>query len=74
MFGASFAFMQQVADLRREDNWLSVTLSDFGVVRARAIVLATGVSYRRLGIPALEDLNGAGVLRGNTERQRPAAH
>jgi thioredoxin reductase (NADPH) len=72
VFGASFAFMQQVADLRREDNWLSVTLSDFGVVRARAIVLATGVSYRRLGIPALEDLNGAGVFYGGPTSEAPA--
>ena len=72
VFGASFAFMQQVADLRRENDWLALTLSDFGAVRARAVVLASGVSYRRLGIPALEELNGAGVFYGGPTSEAPA--
>ncbi|HEX7211397.1 MAG TPA: FAD-dependent oxidoreductase [Propionibacteriaceae bacterium] len=72
VFGASFAFMQQVADLRREDDWLALTLSDFGAVHARAVVLASGVSYRRLGIPALEELNGAGVFYGGPTSEAPA--
>jgi thioredoxin reductase (NADPH) len=72
VFGASFAFMQQVADLRRENDWLALTLSDFGAVRARAIVLASGVSYRRLGISALEELNGAGVFYGGPTSEAPA--
>jgi thioredoxin reductase (NADPH) len=33
-------------------------------VRARAVILATGASYRRLGVPSLEALNGAGVFYG----------
>jgi thioredoxin reductase (NADPH) len=33
-------------------------------VRSRAVVLATGVSYRRLGIPSLDALTGAGVFYG----------
>ena len=28
------------------------------------MILATGVAYRRLGIPALDELNGAGVFYG----------
>ncbi|MGW8564584.1 FAD-dependent oxidoreductase [Isoptericola sp. NPDC055881] len=31
---------------------------------ARTVVLATGVSYRRLGVPGLDDLVGAGVYYG----------
>ncbi len=64
VFGANFAFMQRVTHLRREDEGLAVTLSDGGRVRARAVLLATGASYRRLGVPALEALNGAGVFYG----------
>lgn len=30
----------------------------------RAVIVATGVSYRRLGVPSLEDLTGAGVFYG----------
>jgi thioredoxin reductase (NADPH) len=64
IFGANFAFMQQVTDLGHDGGELSVVLSESGPVTARAVLLATGVSYRRLGIPALEDLNGAGVYYG----------
>lgn len=35
-----------------------------GNVRARAVVIASGVDYRRLGIPTLEDLVGTGVHYG----------
>jgi len=72
VFGASFTFMQQIADLRRDNDWLALTLSDFGTIRARAILLASGVSYRRLGISALEELNGAGVFYGGPTSEAPA--
>ncbi|MEP7193560.1 MAG: NAD(P)/FAD-dependent oxidoreductase [Actinomycetota bacterium] len=42
------------------------TVGDVGTVTARAVVLATGVSYRRLGIPSIEDRTGAGVYYGTT--------
>ena len=58
--------------MRRENYGLALTLSDFGTVRARAIVLASGVSYRLLGIPALEELNGAGVFYGGPTSEAPA--
>jgi thioredoxin reductase (NADPH) len=64
VFGASFAFMQRVTDLRRVGDEIEVAVADFGWVRARAALLATGVSYRRLGVPALEALTGAGVVYG----------
>ena len=35
-----------------------------GSVRARAVLVASGVAYRRLGVPALEDLVGSGVNYG----------
>ena len=31
---------------------------------ARTVVIATGVKYRRLGVPAVDDLVGAGVYYG----------
>ncbi len=65
IFGSEFAFMQRVTDLRRaDDDGLVVTLSDGGPVHARAVLLATGATYRRLGVPELEALNGAGVFYG----------
>ena len=34
--------------------------------------MASGASYRRLGIPALEELNGAGVFYGGPTSEAPA--
>ncbi len=66
VFGARFAFMQHVTGLRADADRLVATLSEGATVSARAVVLATGVAYRRLGIPALEALAGAGVFYGGS--------
>jgi thioredoxin reductase (NADPH) len=71
VFGARFAFMQRVTDLRRVDGNLSVSLSESGPVTARAVLLATGVHYRRLGVPELESLSGAGVFYGASTSEAP---
>jgi thioredoxin reductase (NADPH) len=72
VFGANFSFMQKVTDLAREHDGLFVTLSDSDRVRTRAVLLATGASYRRLGVPALEALNGSGVFYGGPASEAPA--
>jgi thioredoxin reductase (NADPH) len=41
-------------------------------VRAGAVVLATGVSYRRIGVTGLERLVGAGVFYGASASEAPA--
>jgi thioredoxin reductase (NADPH) len=64
--------MQAVTDLGRDAEGLYVTLSDAGRVHARAVLLATGASYRRLGVTALEDLHGAGVYYGGSASEGPA--
>jgi len=64
VFGARFAFMQHVTALRADADRLVATLSEGASVSARAVVLATGVTYRRLGVPALEALAGSGVFYG----------
>ena len=72
VFGANFAFMQRVADVAaRATTGSSSPLSDSGRVRARAVLLATGATYRRLGVPALEALNGAGVFYGGATSEAP---
>jgi thioredoxin reductase (NADPH) len=64
VFGTSFLLMREVVGLRAEGERYLVTISDGSVATARAVILAMGVSYRRLGIPALEALNGTGVFYG----------
>lgn len=64
VFGAHFLLIREVTSTAVEDGTHVVRITDVGEVNARAVVLATGVSYRRLGVPDLEALSGAGVFYG----------
>jgi thioredoxin reductase (NADPH) len=65
LFGATFRIARQATGLRRGDeDELVVSLSDGTEVAGRAVILATGASYRRLDVPGLEDLVGKGVFYG----------
>jgi thioredoxin reductase (NADPH) len=64
LFGATFLFMRRVTGLRREENRILVNLSCGQDVTAKSVIIATGASYRRLGVPGLEALSGSGVFYG----------
>jgi thioredoxin reductase (NADPH) len=64
LFGADLILAQAATGLRADGPHRVVTLTDGGEVAARAVILATGAAWRRLGVPALEALNGAGVFYG----------
>jgi thioredoxin reductase (NADPH) len=64
LFGATFLFMRRVTGLRREGSRVLVDLSCGQVVTARSVIVVTGASYRRLGVPGLEALSGSGVFYG----------
>lgn len=72
VFGAKFAFMHDATAIRRDGAGLHVSLSDGGEVSARAVVLATGATYRRLGVAEIEELSGAGVFYGGPATEAPA--
>ena len=71
-FGTTFLYMRQAQSLSREDGRYRLALSDGSVLAARTVIIATGVAYRRLGIPALEDLQGRGVYYGAAASEAPA--
>jgi len=50
-----------VTGLRAEEESRYVTTSDGHEYGARAVLIATGSTYRRLGVPGEDDLIGAGV-------------
>jgi thioredoxin reductase (NADPH) len=64
LFGADLVLARAATRLRAAGPDRVVRLSGGGEVTARAVILATGVAWRRLGVPALEALNGAGVFYG----------
>jgi thioredoxin reductase (NADPH) len=72
VFGTTFLITQHATSIRRESKGFAVEFSNGEVARTETIVLATGVSYRRLGIPALEELNGAGVYYGSATSEAQA--
>src|SRR5205823_10786008 len=63
-FGAQFLIARLVTGLRTEGDTHVLTLDDGSEVAARAVVLAMGVSYRRLQIPSVDALLGRGVYYG----------
>ncbi|HSI79399.1 MAG TPA: FAD-dependent oxidoreductase, partial [Solirubrobacterales bacterium] len=63
VFGTKFLMMRDAIALRSGGRHV-ISIDEVGEVSAPAIVLATGVTYRRLGIPELDALTGAGVFYG----------
>jgi thioredoxin reductase (NADPH) len=58
--------MREVTGLRIGRDRHTLTISDGTEIPARSVILATGVTYCRLGIPALERLVGCGVFYGSS--------
>ena len=63
-FGAEYVYGNPAAGLRARGRERVVTIAGGDEVRSRAVIIATGVSYRRLGIPSLDALTGVGVFYG----------
>ena len=64
MFGAHMVFAQRAAGLECRGGERIVHLADGRQVATRAVIVATGIAWRRLGVPRLEALVGAGVFYG----------
>jgi thioredoxin reductase (NADPH) len=60
-FGVELLQAQEVIGLRAEEESKYVKTADGHEYGARAILIATGSTYRRLGVPGEDDLIGAGV-------------
>jgi thioredoxin reductase (NADPH) len=55
---------QEVAEVRVEDPYRVVRLADGTEISCHALLITTGVSYRKLEVPGVERLAGAGVYYG----------
>jgi len=55
---------QEVTALRVQDQYRILTLADGAEVSCHALLIATGVSWRKLEVPGMEALTGAGVYYG----------
>ena len=63
-FGAEILTPQEASALRIEDPYRIVRLADGTELSCHALLVATGVSYRKLDAPGIDALTGAGVFYG----------
>ena len=71
-FGVDSVFTRQATGLTADRDRHLLTLSSDGQAIGRAVIIASGVAYRRLGIPDLDRLIGAGVFYGAAAAEAPA--
>ena len=72
-FGAEMVLARDVVALEARGPVRAVRLDGAGDIEARSVVLATGVSYRRLEAPGLDALSAAASTTARTPaRPRPA--
>jgi thioredoxin reductase (NADPH) len=64
LFGVNFVLSQQVTGLGVRGPDRLVRMSGGSEIAARTVIIATGVAWRRLDVPGLEALRGAGVFYG----------
>jgi thioredoxin reductase (NADPH) len=65
-FGAEFTIPARATSLEQRADHYAIGLDDGQELRARAILIATGVQYRRLPVPRLEELEGTSVYYAAT--------
>jgi thioredoxin reductase (NADPH) len=65
-FGAEVVLARGVVGVETRGPVHAVLLEGAGEIEARAVVVATGVSYRRLEAPGADELTGRGVYYGAT--------
>src|SRR3954469_12707174 len=63
-FGAEMVLAREVAGLEWRGPVRAVTFAGSGEIEARSVIVATGVSYRRLDAPGVSDYTGRGVYYG----------
>lgn len=68
-FGAEMVLARDVVGLETRGPVRAVLLDGSADIEARAVLVATGVSYRRLEAPGVEEAIGRGILYGATANE-----
>jgi thioredoxin reductase (NADPH) len=63
-FGAEILLARQLEDISRDGPRYIAHLSDGSLVNSKAVLLASGVDWRRLEVPGIDELLGSGVYYG----------
>lgn len=62
--GLNFCLLCTVTGIRTEENYKIITLENGEQINTRAVVVTTGVDYRRLPADGVDNYTGAGVYYG----------
>ena len=68
-FGVEILTPQQVQGVQVQDQYRIIQLKDGSEISCHALILALGVAWRRLNMPGIERLTGAGVYYGAAQTE-----
>jgi thioredoxin reductase (NADPH) len=63
-FGAEILTPQSVSSVRIDGPYRQIVLGDGSEIACHALLIASGVAYRKLDVPGCDDLSGRGVYYG----------
>jgi thioredoxin reductase (NADPH) len=73
-FGAELLLARPLVDVSADGRGYVAELSDGTLIRGRAVLFASGVEWRRLEVPGIDDLLGAGVYYGGRAERGAVVH
>ena len=68
-FGVEILTPQEVQGIRVQDQYRIIKLKDGGEISSHALILALGVAWRRMNVPGIERLTGAGIYYGAAQTE-----
>jgi thioredoxin reductase (NADPH) len=68
-FGAELLTVQEVGGIVSSGSARVLTLGDGSQLSAHAVLIATGVDYRRLDVPGVAELTGRGIYYGGSRAE-----
>ncbi|MDB5240682.1 MAG: response regulator receiver modulated FAD-dependent pyridine nucleotide-disulfide oxidoreductase, partial [Spirosoma sp.] len=71
-FGTEILTSQHVKNITVKDGYKTTEMVDGSEIHSKTIVIATGVAYKKLEIPGLENFTGAGVYYGSASVEAKA--
>jgi thioredoxin reductase (NADPH) len=71
-FGAEILTTRDVVGLDAKGSTRLVRFADGGEVASHTVLLATGISYRTLGVPGCDPVQGRGLFYGSAATEAPA--
>ncbi|TDE15368.1 response regulator [Dyadobacter psychrotolerans] len=70
-FGTEFISPQFVKEIKLKDQYKTIVLGDDTEINAKAVVITTGVDYRKLETKGIEEFTGKGIYYGAASTEAP---